>query len=178
MALRGPGSPFINLGFQGPFSHKNRQMTLKKKKQQTHKSAQHGSGSGVCRVLFQQRFPTPNLNPEVHNTSVSRAALWDGFSLLGTGIIPGFSCRAGLEGAGRTQEPCWLPRHVRFIWSRGSRALPARKSGVFAVQPCYLQLSSGAGTAPRPPLPWLFPEGPDPGDSHPAPFWEQRWVWG
>lgn len=171
----GQAAPSLIWDFRALFLTKIDKLVLKT----PHKSAQHGSGSGVGGgrwVLFQQRFSALNFKPKTHNTSVNATPLWDGFPLLGTRFIPVFSCREQPEGGWQDSR---LPRHVRLIYGRGSRALPARKSGVFAVQPCYLQLRPGLARL----LSRLCPAASQKGRIqviHILPerlrFWEQRWV--
>lgn len=82
-----------------------------------------------------------------------------------------------------TRSPCCFIQHVRLIYCRGSRALPVRKSGVFAVKPCYLQHQPGLALLPGHLCSGASQKGQirAPGDSHPAqraPFREKRWVLG
>lgn len=82
----------------------------------------------------------------------------------------------GLPGARSPSRLC--PMSARNSLP-GQPSSPSSEVWCFCCQPRLFAAQAGAGTAPQPPWPRCFPEGPDPGDSHPAqtvPFREERWL--
>lgn len=75
---------------------------------------------------------------------------------------------AGVRLAGCAQPSLATPTCEINLW-QGQPSSPSSEIRCFCCPTLLFSAQPGVGTAPQPTLPRLFPEGPDPGDSHPAP---------